>query len=193
MRIRTLVASSSALIAAVIFGVAATSAASAVSPRGNAAAGARPVNAGDFGKPAGSIAADPARSETPSTPKNGQCAGTWGNVVANVVFQRAKTGGLAWGFFLTKVARGKLGAVVEVTMPTATINSRPINPPYSPHTQSSGYNFHSSLNYYTFIGSRTKHAIKTGDKLLLYWVIFGSSDEGAYRYVRCTIPKPGAH
>ncbi len=193
MRIRALVASSSALIAAVIFGVASTSTASAASPHGNAAAGAWAVNAGVFKKSVGRIAAESAWSETASTPKNGQCAGTWGNVVANVVFQRAKTGGLAWGFFLTKVARGKLGAVVEVTMPTATINNRAINPPYSPHTQSSGYNFHSSLNYYTFIGSRTRHVIKTGDKLLLYWVIFGSSGEGAYRYVRCTIPKPGAH
>lgn len=189
MRIKTLIASSSALIAAVIFAVASpASASTATSAYQNVASAS--VNAGGFENSAGRIAAEPA---TPQTPKNGQCAGNWGNVVANVLFQRAKTGGLAWGFFLTKVAREKLGAVVTVTMPVATINNKAINPPYSPHTRSSGYNFHSSLKIYTFIGSKTRHEIKTGDKLLLYWVIVGDKHEGAYRYVRCTIPKPGAH
>ncbi|HXC84949.1 MAG TPA: hypothetical protein VNV62_24140 [Trebonia sp.] len=155
MRVKTLIASSSALIAAVIFAVAS-------------------------GLPGLRVDRHLGPSER-------------SDVVANVLFQRAKTGGLAWGFFLTKVAREKLGAVVTVTMPVATINNKAINPPYSPHTRSSGYNFHSSLKFYNFVGSKTRHEIKTGDKLLLYWVIVGEKHEGAYRYVRCTIPKPGAH
>lgn len=187
MRIRTLIASGSALIAALVFALASSTVASAA---GTAGAPTSQVNAGAFKSPTGQIAAEP---DLPSTPANGQCAGAWGNTVATVVFQRATTGGLAWAFKLTKVAIERLGPVVEVTMPTATLNNKAINPPYSPHTQSSTYNFHSSLNYYQYIGSGAKHLIKTGDKLLLYWVIFGSTGEGAYRYVRCTIPKPGAH
>jgi hypothetical protein len=187
MRIRTLIASSSALVAALVFALASSAAASATE---NAGAPAPQVNAGAFKNSAGQITAAPG---SPSTPKNGQCAGAWGNSVATVVFQRAKTGGLAWAFKLTRVAIEKLGPVVEVTMPTATLNNKAINPPYSPHTQSSTYNFHSSLYYYQYIGSGAKHVIKTGNTILLYWVIFGSTGEGAYRYVRCTIPQPGAH
>lgn len=123
MRVKTLIASSSALIAAVIFAVASpaspASASTATSAHRNVAsaqnaASASAVNAGGFENSAGRIAAAPV---TPQTPKNGPCAGNWGNVVANMLLQRAKTGGLAWGFFLTKVAREKLGAVVTVTMP----------------------------------------------------------------------------
>jgi hypothetical protein len=190
VRIRKLVASSAALIAAIIFGVASASAASAVPPYGNAVVTTSTVNAGGFGRSVGRIGAEPA---SPQTPKNGQCAGAWGNVVSNLVFQRAKTGGLAWGFFLTKIAQEKLGAVVTADITSATINNRAIHTPYSKHVQSSNYNFHSSLKNYEFIGSRVLHTIKTGDKLYLLWVIEGSSGEGAYRYVRCTIPKPGAH
>lgn len=187
MRIRTIIASSSALIAAIVFGLASSAAASV---HENAVAPVSQVNVGAFKNAAGKIAYDPA---SPSTPSNGLCAGNWGNTVANVTFQRATTGGLAWAFRLTKVAIERLGPVVEVTMPTATVDNKAINPPYSPHTQSSTYNFHSSLYYYQYIGSGTKHAVKTGDKILLYWVIVGSTGEGAYRYVRCTIPKPGSH
>ena len=74
-----------------------------------------------------------------------QCAGVWGNVVSNVVFQRAKTGGLAWVLFLTKVAQEKLGPVVAVDITSATINDRAIHTTYSKHVQSSNYNCHSSL------------------------------------------------
>jgi hypothetical protein len=193
VRIRKLVASSSALIAAAIFGVATASAASAASPHGNAVAAASAVNAGAFETSARSIPTVPAVPKTPSTPKNGQCAGAWGNVVSNVVFQRATTGGLAWGFFLTKIAQEKLGPVVAVDITAATINNRAIHTPYAEHVQSSNYNFHASLKNYEFIGSRVLHTIKTGDKLNLIWFIEGSSGEDAYRYVRCTIPKPGAH
>lgn len=190
MRISKLVASSAALIAATIFGVASASAASAAPRYGNAVSAASAVNAGGFGRPVGRVGAE---QVSPQTPRNGQCAGTWGNVVSNVVFQRAKTGGLAWGFFLTKAARGKLGSVVAVDITSATINNKAIHTPYSEHVQSSNYNFHSSLKNYEFIGSRTLHTIKTGDKLYLLWSIEGSSGAGAYRYVRCTIPAPGAH
>jgi hypothetical protein len=139
VRIRKLVVSSAALIAAIIFGVASASAASAVPPYRNAVVTTSTVNAGGFGRSVGRIGADPT---SPQTPKNGQCAGAWGNVVSNVVFQRAKTGGLAWGFFLTKIAQEKLGAVVTVDITSATINNRAIHTPYSKHVQSSNYNFH---------------------------------------------------
>jgi hypothetical protein len=56
----------------------------------------RPQSTLHNSKSVGRIGAEPA---SPQTPKNGQCAGVRGNVVSNVVFQRAKTGGLAWGSF----------------------------------------------------------------------------------------------
>jgi hypothetical protein len=191
VRIKTLIASSSALIAAVVFAMASSASAStAASAHQNAGAPASALNAGGFENSAGQIAAEPA---SPQTPKNGQCAGVWSQAVANVVFQRAKTGGLSWGFFLTKVSQGILGSPVAVDITSATINNRAIHTPYSEHVQSSNYNFHSSLKNYEFIGSRVLHTIKTGDKLYLIWLIEGSSGEDAYRYVRCTIPQPGAH
>jgi hypothetical protein len=95
----------------------------------------------------------------------GSAPARWGNVVSNVFFQRAKTGGLAWGFFLTKIAQEKLGPAVAVDITSATINNRAIHTPYSKHVQSSNYNFHSSLKNYEFIGSRVLHTIKTGDRL----------------------------
>lgn len=187
MRIRSLVASSSALIAAIIFAVAPSAAASARenAAQENAALAAYAVNAGMFESWTVTIIAEPASL---GTPENGLCNGNWSDNVASVPFQRTRTGALSWGFLLTKLARHKLGRVVRVTMPLATVNNRRIDPPYSPHTESSGYNFQSSLHYYQFLGSRTKHVIETGNKILLYWVIIGSSGDGAYRYIRCTIP-----
>jgi hypothetical protein len=129
---------------------------------------------------------------SPATPGNGLCTGTWTNVVANVTFQRSKNGSLTWGFKLTRVAIGKLGAIVEVTMPTATVAGHAINPPYSPHTEPSTYNFHGSLYRYNRIGSSHVYTLATGNKILLYWVIFGETGTDAYRYIRCTVPKPGS-
>lgn len=196
MRARSLIASSSALIVASIFTVASPAAASV---RENATASSSAVNAGVFVSGPRSVASGPISAgrigDGPawaSTPKNGLCDGTWGDSVANVPFQRAKSGALNWGFLLTKAARQRLGRVVRVTMPYATVNNRQINSPYSPHTASSGSNFHSSLHYYQFIGSRTRHVIETGNKIFLYWVIFDSSGGGAYRYIRCTVPRPGS-
>jgi hypothetical protein len=183
------------MMAVVIFAVASPAAAWANqnAARQNAGEGAYQsagVNAGVFTGRAGGIAAEPSSSGTPG---NGLCAGNWGDAVSNVLFERARTGTLTWGFVLTRVARDKLGSRVEVTMPFAFVNNKSINPPYSPHIQSSGYNFRSSLRYYQFIRSRARHVIKTGDKIILYWVIFGSTGEDAYRYIRCTIPRPGSN
>ena len=77
-------------------------------------------------------------------------------------------------------------------MSTATVNGKAINPPYQPHTEVSTYNFHGSLWKYQIIGQRGTHTLATGNKVLLYWVIIGSSGEGAYRYIRCTVGKPGS-
>lgn len=131
-------------------------------------------------------------SATPQTSANGLCTGTFTNKVANVPFQRSKAGSLTWGFKLTKIAIEKLGPVVTVSMPTATVNGKAINPPYTPHTEVSTYNFHSSLWKYQIIGQRGTHELGTGNKVLLYWVIIGSTGEGAYRYIRCTVGKPGS-
>lgn len=77
-------------------------------------------------------------------------------------------------------------------MPVATVNNKALNPtPYQPHINLNNYNFHSSLYKYHVVGTRGDRVIVTGDKILLYWVIYGSSGEDAYRYIRCTIPKPG--
>jgi hypothetical protein len=96
VRIRKLVASSAALIAAIIFGVASASAASAVPPYGNAVAATSAVNAGGFGKSVGRIGAEPA---PPSDAQKWPARRRVGQRRSNVVFQRAKTGGLTWGSF----------------------------------------------------------------------------------------------
>jgi hypothetical protein len=176
-----------AIIATSATALAMTMSTATAEPRPGGAGGA--VNYGAFG-----VLASPASAEalSPATPGNGLCTGTWTNVVANVTFQRSTGGSLTWGFKLTRVAIGKLGGIVEVTMPTATVNGHAINPPYSPHTEPSTYNFHGSLYHYNRIGSSHRYTIATGNKILLYWVIFGDTGTDAYRYVRCTIPRPGS-
>ena len=65
-------------------------------------------------------------SATPQTSANGLCTGTFINQVSNVPFQRSKAGSLTWGFKLTRIAIEKLGPVVKVSMPTATVNGKAI-------------------------------------------------------------------
>jgi len=131
-------------------------------------------------------------SAMPQTSANGLCTGTFAGPVSNISLQRSKAGSLTWAFRLTKIAIEKLGPVVEVTLPTATVNGKAINPPYSPHTKVSTYNFHGSLWKYQIIDQRGTHELATGNKILLYWLIFGSTREDAYRYIRCTVGKPGS-
>lgn len=173
MRVRSLLTRASAVISAGVLAFTLT------------------ANAANAGVRAETTAKAASISTVPRTQRNGLCTGTWSNVVANVTFQRSKNGALTWGFKLTRVAIGKLGPVVEVTMPTATVNGHAINPPYSPHTEPSTYNFHSSFYKYHRVGDGD-HTLATGNKILLYWVIFGSTGTNAYRYVRCTVPKPGS-
>jgi hypothetical protein len=129
---------------------------------------------------------------TPQTSANGLCTGTFAGPVSNISLQRSRTGSLTWSFKLTKIAIGKLGPVVEVTLPTAKVNGKAINPPYSPHTKVSTYNFHGSLWKYQIIGQQGTHELATGDEIFLYWLILGSTGEDAYRYIRCTVGKPGS-
>lgn len=189
MRLKSLLKFSSAIIgASMISSVVTINTASAELSKSGAPSSA--ANYGAFGM-AASRPGPPAML-SPATLRNGLCTGTWTNVVANVTFQRSRNGYLAWGFKLTRVAIGKLGGVVEVTMPTATVNGHAINPPYRPHTELSTYNFHGSFYRYDRTGSKHEYTLATGDKILFYWVIFGDTGSDAYRYIRCTVPRPGS-
>lgn len=126
------------------------------------------------------------------TPANKLCTGTWNHAVSTVAYQRAPGGTLAWGFWLTSTAKANLGPVATVSMPYAHVNGKAINPPYSPHTQGSGYNFHGSMNRYQFIGG-SAGTIATGNKLTFYWFIKGSKpNTAADRYITCQVPTPGS-
>lgn len=126
------------------------------------------------------------------TPANKLCTGTWNHAVSTVTYQRAPGGTLAWGFWLTNTAKANLGPVATVSMPYAYVNGKAINPPYSPHTQGSGYNFHGSMNRYQFIGG-SAGTIATGNKLTFYWFIKGSKpNTAADRYITCQVPTPGS-
>jgi hypothetical protein len=121
----------------------------------------------------------------------GLCVGAWTSEVSTVTFQRAPEGSLAWGFRLSNQAMSLLGPIVTVTMPFALVNGRPIAPPYGPHTRENTYNFHSSMNNYQFIGGGGG-ALQTGDQVTFYWLIKGSTDTGAYRFIVCQVPPPGS-
>ena len=124
------------------------------------------------------------------TPANGRCTGEWRNVVSNVFWRRGTTGRLYWDFYLTNVAIERLGGVVTVSMPSAAVNGHAINPPYSPHTRVSTYDFHASLLNYHVLGG-VNHAFKTGDRVHFVWLIIGSTGTDAYRYITCTVWKKG--
>ncbi len=188
---RLLMALSLSAMLAAAAGLASPAAASSVKTSPTA-----PAQGGGFYRGAATgLAGHPVASSvtaSPDTPRNGLCTGTWTNPVSNVFLQRSKNGTLAWGFKLTNIAIEKLGPVVEVTMPTATVNGKALSPtPYSPHTEYSTYNFHGSLYRY-HVYRDGNHVIATGNKIFFYWVIFGSSGEDAYRYIRCTVPRPGS-
>lgn len=94
---------------------------------------------------------------------------------------------LAWGFNLTTASQVYLGPEVSVTMPVATVNDRPINPPYQLHRQSVTYNFHGSLRIYEDMGG--SKTLKKGDVVNFNWLINNAKDptKGAYRYLRCKV------
>lgn len=77
--------------------------------------------------------------------------------------------------------------MVTVSMPTASVNGRPINPPYTAHSTSVTYNFHGSLKNYDYMGGN--YTLKKGDIIIFTWLITKNSDpsKGAYRYIRCQI------
>ncbi|MGW4423346.1 hypothetical protein [Streptosporangium sp. NPDC004631] len=126
------------------------------------------------------------------TPANGLCTGTWNHPVSAVQFQRAPGGTLAWGFWFTTQAKAALGPVATVSMPFSYVNGRSINPPYRPHTQSSGYNFHGSLRNYQFTGGGGG-TIQTGNNVTFYWYAVGSRPgSAADRYITCKVPRPGS-
>lgn len=109
-----------------------------------------------------------------------------------MVFQRAPGGTLAWGFWLTDVAKANLGPVATVSMSYAYVNDRAINPPYAPHTQGSSYNCHGGLDNHQFIGGGGG-TIRTGNKVTFYWFIKGSNpNTAADRYITCQIPTSGS-
>jgi hypothetical protein len=147
---------------------------------------------------AGTAAATPSAEfgtsrDSPRTPSDFLCTGTWNHEVSTVNFQRAPAGTLQWGFWLTNNLKAQIGPVATVSMPLAYVNDRPIYPAYQPHTRESSYNFHASLNNYNFIagGSGT---IQTGDKVTLYWFIQGANPNvKANRYITCAVPAPGSH
>lgn len=124
-------------------------------------------------------------SSTPS------CNNVFTHTVATVPMQVAKVTGdyraLSWGFNLTTTSKRLLGPIVIVSMPSATINGRAINPPYSPHTREVAYNFHGSLKNYSYMGG--SYTLKKGDIVNLNWYITKSTDpsKGAYRYIRCQV------
>lgn len=136
-------------------------------------------NAGGYGSPPSASG-----SAGPVVPQAaGQsCSGWWLNSVANVDFQETDLGGtaraVAWGFFLTNQARSYLGSIVTVSMPFAYVNGASINPPYSSHSESVYYNFHSSLS-----------GLRAGETLTLYWLLNSDSQSGhgAYRYITCRV------
>ncbi|MCU5376144.1 hypothetical protein OCA08_03210 [Bacillus cereus] len=117
------------------------------------------------------------------------CAQTFYHAVSTVPMQVATTWGdyrsLMWGFNLTSTSKTTLGPMVTVTMPTASVNGRPINPPYTAHSEPVTYNFHGSLKNYDYMGGN--YTLKKGDIVIFTWLITKNSDptKGAYRYIRC--------
>jgi hypothetical protein len=190
MRGSSLLKHSLTIIAASAITFAMTVNTATAEPRSGGNSGLRgAANYGGFGSAPSALWAD--TEVAPATPKNGLCTGTFTNVVSNVIFQRSKNGSLTWGFKLTKRAIAELGAIVTVSMPTATVNGHAINPPYEPHTEVSTYNFHGSLYRYNRFGKHV-YTLATGNKIFFYWVIEGETGTDAYRYIRCTVPRPGS-
>ncbi|AJG79600.1 MULTISPECIES: hypothetical protein [Bacillus cereus group] len=119
------------------------------------------------------------------------CSQTFYHSVSTVPMQVANAGGdyrsLMWGFNLTSTAKATPGPTVTVSMPTASVNERPLNPPYQPHTQSVAYNFHGSLKNYSYMGG--SYTLKKGDIVNLNWLVTKNSNptKGAYRYIRCQV------
>ena len=132
------------------------------------------------------IGAAPA-SALPYSTSNGLCSGWWYWPTGNVYFWTA-SGRLNWDFYLPAAAQGELGPFVTVSMPYALVNGHAINPPYAPHYEPSGYDFHSSMLTYQYIPGPGGGTIKSGDTITLYWFITGSSGTNADRYITCTMP-----
>lgn len=128
-----------------------------------------------------------APSATPNDSSTGRCNGWFDQAVSNVYFHTVGYR-LYWDFYLTTPAQGFLGSPVEVTMPQAQINSRPINPPYGPHIQPSSYDFHASIQNFSYIGGGSS-AIQPGEKLWMFWDIYSLDGSGnaAWRSISCTI------
>lgn len=131
---------------------------------------------------------DPDGSNSSSIPS---CGKTFYHAVSTITTQVKPAFGdyrtLAWGFNLTKETQRFLGPEVAVTMPVATVNDRPINPPYDLHIREVTYNFHGSLKNYQDMGS--SKTLKKGDVVNFNWLItkFPNSTQGAYRYLRCKV------
>lgn len=149
------------------------------------------INGGGFfdsetNMPSSNVDSDASILATPPS-----CNQVFYHSVSTVPMQIANVGGdyrsLMWGFNLTSTTKELLGPIVTVSMPSATINDRPINPPYAPHTESVTYNFHGSLKNYQYIGG--SYTLKKGDIVNLNWLITKTSDPSkeAYRYIRCQV------
>jgi hypothetical protein len=163
--------------------------ASAIAASPNATA--PPPNGGGFvtgaSLPSGNGAPVLSPGASPFNAATGRCNDWFDQAVSNVYFHTVGYR-LYWDFYLTTAAQGDLGSPVEVTMPQAQVNGRAIQPPYSPHTEASSYDFHSSIQNYNFLGGGSS-AIKEGDKLWMFWDIYSLDGSGnaAWRSISCTV------
>ncbi|MBG9788865.1 hypothetical protein [Brevibacillus laterosporus] len=120
------------------------------------------------------------------------CQGTFSHEVSDVTFQAVNVGGdqrsLTWGFELSSKS-AKLGPTVAVSMPVATVNDNPINPPYQTHTNTVTYNYHGSLKKYGYIGKSGGGVLEKNDIVFFTWLINSVKDpkQGAYRYIKCRV------
>jgi len=83
-------------------------------------------------------------------------------------------GKFAWYFEFTPSMQGKLrlrnATQISVWISRAKVNGRSVASPYPPgHVQRLGYNFHSSLGPYGYIGRKGGGNLKRGDVLYLRW------------------------
>jgi RHS repeat-associated protein len=124
------------------------------------------------------------------------CSGWYrGRSVASIWYQRRADGRLTWNFRLTNGGRKYYGSggLVTVWIKWATVNGGAINPPYRPHTEWPGYDFHGSIYKYDWWGPAPgSGTIRTGDILMMNWGVQGNNGTDGGRYDACRVGRPGA-
>ena len=112
------------------------------------------------------------------------CFGKFTNIVANIIIQTGSnsTGStLQYGLFLTPTTEAVLGPLVNVRMVAATVNGKPINPPFGNYfAYPWDYTFHGSLVYPNYMsGYSGPKQLQIGDVVSFAWGITSDSNNNS--------------